>query len=152
MQRNVQGDDTRPVYIAGPMRGRPLYNFPAFMRAEARLRDAGFLIVMNPAARDLRRGFNPALSLEANHFDLRDAFGFDLDWIARHAEAIYLLDGWEDSKGAAAERATALALGIDVLYEVRPPAWLEARHSDEYKMGYKYGYEDGTADQQRTEP
>jgi hypothetical protein len=54
-------------------------------------------------------------SVVASGFDLRSALGADMEWICRDADAIYLLPGWSNSKGATAERATALALGLVVL-------------------------------------
>lgn len=41
------------LYLAGPMRGIPEFNFPAFMSAAADLRAQGH-IVFNPAERDNR--------------------------------------------------------------------------------------------------
>jgi hypothetical protein len=40
-----------------------------------------------------------------------------LAWICKEADAVYLLKGWEKSKGALAEKATAEALGLEVMYE-----------------------------------
>lgn len=48
----------KKIYIAGPMRGHELYNFPAFDAAEARLRRLGYDVV-NPAALDRARGIHP---------------------------------------------------------------------------------------------
>ena len=42
------------IYIAGPMRGYPEFNFPAFYAAEERLRARGHA-VFNPARRDVGR-------------------------------------------------------------------------------------------------
>lgn len=41
----------------------------------------------------------------------------DLAWICRHADAVYLLKGWEGSKGERAEKAAAEALGLMVIYQ-----------------------------------
>ena len=40
------------LYLAGPMRGIPEFNVPAFFEAEARLVSAGFNVI-NPARRDV---------------------------------------------------------------------------------------------------
>jgi hypothetical protein len=109
---------TRPlrVYVAGPMRGRPAFNFPAFDAATARLRAEGHE-VFSPAEHDRTGGFDPTgmtghEDLAALGFDLRAALAVDLAWITGEADAIYLLDGWESSSGARAELAAAAALGL----------------------------------------
>jgi hypothetical protein len=91
------------LYIAGPMRGRPEMNFPAFLEAAKTLRERGHE-VRCPA--EPEPGFDP--------HDLRPAIGNVLQWIATQADALILLPGWEMSLGARAEMATALAVGIPV--------------------------------------
>jgi len=113
------------VYLAGPMRGLPNFNFPAFHKAAKKLRKQGYE-VFNPAERDIERHGkdiskrNPAGDLalaEVKHgFSLRDALGDDMAWICHHAEAIALLPGWKKSKGATAERALGEALGLEIFY------------------------------------
>lgn len=113
------------IYVAGPMRGYPEFNFPAFHAAAARLRAEGHTI-FSPAEKDEEvhgKDFSSAFptgSLEAaesSGFSLRRALGDDLRWICTEAEGVYLLKGWEASKGALAEKATAEALGLEVMYE-----------------------------------
>lgn len=109
------------IYLAGPMRGIPEFNFPAFYAAAAKLRDAGHE-VFNPAERDnehhgtdISKGnaTGDEHQAAAQHgFSLRDALCADLVYICQTAEAIALLPGWERSKGVAAELATARALGL----------------------------------------
>lgn len=99
------------VYLAGPMRGIPQHNYPAFDAAAERLRAAGHE-VFSPADHD-RQAFGKE-GADATSFSLRAALGADLAWICAHADAVALLPGWGNSKGAAAERATAIALGLRV--------------------------------------
>lgn len=109
------------IYVAGPMRGIPNFNFPAFDAAAARLRNLGHQ-VCNPAERDrLTHGDAVCDSAtgdleDVKHlgFNLRETLAWDLAWIAEHADAVAVLPGWEDSKGAKAETALALALGLSV--------------------------------------
>ena len=110
-------------YVAGPMRGYPGYNFPAFDAAEARVRELGFHPV-SPAAMDrLYEGWGAAppedlevATEDAKRFMRRDlAVLFELD--AGAGDAIYLLNGWEKSKGARAELALAEFLGLCVILE-----------------------------------
>jgi len=113
------------VYLAGPMRGIPEFNFPAFFAAEKKLTEMGYF-VFNPARKDLERHgdnfaqTNKTGSLEEAAkeygFSLRDALGIDLKWICQSADAVAVLPGWENSKGARAEVATAEALGLAIIY------------------------------------
>lgn len=114
------------IYLAGPMRGRPEFNFPAFFRGAARLRAEGHE-VFNPAEKDnekhgtdISKG-NPEgrvdVAASQHGFSLREALGADLAWICAEADAVALLPGWEDSAGARAEAATAAALGL-LIFEV----------------------------------
>lgn len=113
------------IYLAGPMRGIPEFNFPAFHAAAAKLRSGGWF-VFSPAERDNEKhgtdisAGNPtgdeALATKQHGFSLREALGADLKFICEEADAIALLPGWEKSKGVAAELATARALGLRELY------------------------------------
>lgn len=106
------------------MRGIAEFNFPAFFAAAGRLRAAGHE-VFNPAERDNERhgtdiskgnaAGDEEMAAKEHGFSLREALGADLAWICAEADAIALLPGWEKSKGATAERATAVALGLEVI-------------------------------------
>jgi hypothetical protein len=110
------------VYLAGPMRGYPNFNFPAFHQAAAMLR-AGHYTVFNPAERDeaihgTKVSHSPTGNLDdikATGFSLREALEADTAWICSTADAIALLPGWEKSKGAVAEKALAEAIGLEVI-------------------------------------
>jgi uncharacterized protein DUF6378/uncharacterized protein DUF4406 len=106
----------RTVYIAGPMRGIPLFNFPAFDEAASRLRSAGWN-VLSPAEMDRGIGFDENRDgLEA--FDLHAAIERDLGAILSLAapdDAVAMLPGWEKSTGASVERALALWCGLTIL-------------------------------------
>lgn len=106
------------VYLAGPMRGIAHFNYPAFHAAAARLRAEG-LEVFNPAEADTQRtGVDASagnVTGELGDFDLRSALAEDLNFICREADAIALLPGWRGSKGAAAEHAVAVALGLQII-------------------------------------
>lgn len=106
------------VYVAGPMRGYPLYNFNAFFAAAMWLREQGF-IVLNPAEHDMARGFDPSKGLneQTNDFSLHEAFQWDLKSVSE-ADAIVLLEGWQNSRGACTELAAAISTGKRA-YELR---------------------------------
>lgn len=104
------------LYIAGPMRGVPEFNFPAFFAAEDKLRAAGYDTI-NPARRDLEKGFDPSgmdglENLAIHGFDLLAALAWDCQQICMKADGLALLPGWKASRGARAERALAIALGL----------------------------------------
>ena len=112
------------IYLAGPMRGIPEFNFPAFFAITEALRAQGHE-VFNPAERDnehhgvdISKGNSTgdeALAASTFGFNLREALGCDLAWICAHAEAIALLPGWQNSNGATAERAVGVALNLKIL-------------------------------------
>ena len=112
------------VYLAGPMRSVPEFKFPAFHAAAAKLRAEGHF-VFSPAEKDnerhgadISRGNadgDEGQAAREHGFSLREALGVDLAWICAEADAIAMLPGWPASKGATAERAVALALGLVVM-------------------------------------
>ncbi len=112
------------IYLAGPMRGIPEFNFPAFRRYAADLRAQGFK-VFNPAEKDnerhgtdISKGNSTGSEEQAaaqHGFNLREALHDDLRFICLHADAVALMPGWQNSKGAKAERAAAEALGLEVI-------------------------------------
>lgn len=115
------------IYIAGPMRGYAAYNFPAFFEAERALLGLQHC-TFNPARNDVNHymlgnlleidptGYEAGQWLldHPQDFSLRDALNADLGWITSEADALVVLTGWEASKGAQAEVATARAIGIPV--------------------------------------
>lgn len=112
----------KKIYIAGPMRGHMLYNFPAFDAAEARLRRLGYDVV-NPAALDRARGIHPETFPEDWDWN-KTPEGFDLKAVAldclrqvSECDGILLLDKWGSSYGASAELALAQWLGLERLNE-----------------------------------
>lgn len=98
------------IYLAGPMRGHRLFNFPAFFKAELRLRELGYDVV-NPAARDMADGMDPSVTNTSDTFDLHAAFRFDFQAIL-DADLVVFLPGWLKSSGANAERVVAYHVGV----------------------------------------
>jgi Domain of unknown function (DUF4406) len=91
------------IYLAGPMRGIPDGNFPAFFAAANMLRDAGHEV------------FSPA-EVPEKGLTYRQYLMIDLWWIGSQAQAIALLPGWEKSFGANAEWNLARALDLKFIY------------------------------------
>jgi hypothetical protein len=107
------------IYLAGPMRGYPQFNHPAFRRAADLLRLRGHE-VFSPAEHDASIGLtvtgmtgDPGEIADAG-VSLRSLIGADLAWICGHADALVVMPGWEASAGARAEAAVALALSLPV--------------------------------------
>lgn len=95
------------IYISGPMTGREDFNREAFFRAErmlARLVNAEFI---NPARINGK---------EQEGWQWADYMRVALREMMA-ADCIYMLDGWEASKGAQLELAIAQQMGWTVLYQ-----------------------------------
>lgn len=106
------------AYLAGPMRGIAAFNFPAFRRAAKILRDAGIRI-LSPHEMDEDNGydwtgFTGHEDLADYDFDLTERLTEDIHAIGE-ADAVILLDGWQNSSGARAEASFAWAVGKQVL-------------------------------------
>ena len=97
------------IYLAGPMRGLPGLNFGSFHMYATRLRAEGHEV------------FSPA-EVKLPQDNIREIFAVEMEWLCRKAEAVYLLPGWEKSKGANAERALAVALDLLVFQAPHPTA------------------------------
>nr|WP_277610147.1 DUF4406 domain-containing protein [Pseudomonas aeruginosa] len=91
------------IYLAGPMTGLPEHNFPAFHAEAARLRSLGYQVE------------NPAEHGEIPGFEWADYLRLDLQKLLT-CEAIALLPGWMDSKGARLEFTVATNLGMRALH------------------------------------
>ena len=99
------------IYIAGPMTGMPDMNVVEFRKA------AKFI---EESSKGFSYGFNP--------HDVANMLGWSdkthLGEIASNlirdliiCDAIYMLRGWEQSKGARAEHAVAVWIGLDIMYQ-----------------------------------
>lgn len=123
------------VYCSGPMTGKPDLNRPAFFAAEKRLTAQGHFVI-NPhdftplfgTAEVIEKAFKEYYLSRAEHwseFEKRNSPAvrlaesiMDADLAAvRSCDAIYLLRGWETSRGAKKELAEALAHGLQVMQE-----------------------------------
>ena len=118
---SVPDGDGELVYIAGPMRGHKWYNFAAFDAARDLLLSKGYNAV-SPADMERENGFDPTKLPEDTDWTTMDS-GTDLACVIKRdiealldCEAIYLLPGWKESKGAASEAAVACWAGLPVIY------------------------------------
>lgn len=103
----------RKVYVAGPMRGLPLFNFPAFEHATKVLRARGFEVT-SPAEEDIKKdGLDVCTHGDVNtpphtfaHYMERDLA------IVCRMDAVAVLPGWVKSQGACLEVYVARAIGL----------------------------------------
>lgn len=98
------------IYLAGPMSGKPDFNFPAFDVAAKMLRTAGHE-VFNPADAD-REKWGENVEVIGRKATYAECMRLDLNWIIDHAEGIALLPDWDQSKGAQSEYWLAMCLGL----------------------------------------
>lgn len=117
MTETILQEAQRSVYVAGPMRGYPAYNFPAFDAAAERFRAAGWRVI-SPAELDRSIGFDENRDT-LDTFDLGAAIDRDVAAIRslspNAGDAVAMLPGWERSKGARAEKALAEWMGLAIL-------------------------------------
>ena len=123
------------VYCSGPMTGHPDLNRPAFDAAEKRLTAQGHFVI-NPhriselfgTAEELAESFKIFYAIEGKdnyvlkeELDRRASIArsvMDADLAAvRSCDAIYLLRGWEKSRGAKKEFAEAIKCRLEVMLE-----------------------------------
>ena len=99
------------IFISGPMRGIPYYNFPAFDAARAAFEEAGFDVV-TPADLDSEIGIEAMDLTETTDwnvktgFDVRAAIKRNIDALL-DADGVVFLEGWGGSLGCNIERLIA---------------------------------------------
>ena len=107
---------SKSIYLAGPMTGIPLFNFPLFDSATKHLRQLGNNIV-SPAELDSQKVRDAALvskdgALDANGMVAGETWGDmlarDVKLIADACNGVCFLDGWERSRGARLEAFVGL--------------------------------------------
>lgn len=92
----------RTVYLSGPMTGCPDLNYPAFFAAESFAQAQGFLPI-NPA-RDAPEGWTWTQYMRRSLRLLTDA------------DEIWMLPGWEQSRGARLEHTVAAGLELRIRF------------------------------------
>lgn len=100
------------LYLAGPMRGYPLFNFPAFDEYAHWLRDMGH-VVLSPAEHDREDGLDETAE-RLDGFDLHAAMRWDLTAVLS-VDAVAVMPGWQQSAGVGIELTVARAVGLPIL-------------------------------------
>ena len=97
------------IYISGPMSGIANLNHEAFDAAEKELESRGYIVV-NP--HDLTPERLPG---EKPDDFYERCMAIDLEAL-EHCDGIFLLPGWQASKGALREYKRAIELGLEVMH------------------------------------
>ncbi len=100
------------VYIAGPMRGKPKFNFPLFNSVARQIRALGHTVI-NPAELDKAFGLDLTDVSQVTPEIVRSCVRRDVEALT-HATLMVLLPGWQGSTGATAERAVCGWMGVTV--------------------------------------
>lgn len=143
------GTGIKRVYLAGPMTGVALHNFPAFKAAAAKLRAIGIEV------------FNPAENVPAGHDAIKEEAKRRAHYMRQDitaitgwpggpdpVDAVVVLPDWWKSRGARLEIENALQLNVPILYAdtLRPVSTAEMVRAHEYKHpDYLLGGHDGVA-------
>lgn len=101
------------VYIAGPMRGLPDYNYPKFRRYAEAFEKAGWY-VENPV--EIGATFGTAQQINDDPTLLAEVLAEELRTLKK-CDAIYLLEGWQNSEGAQKELAAAISSRLKIYLE-----------------------------------
>lgn len=111
------------IYISGKISGLPNYA-EKFAAAEAELTEKGYDVV-NP----LNNGIAPG---EPWHVQMKADIRLLLN-----CDAIFMLDNWEKSTGAALEHEIAFWLGLSITYQ-RPPKHRDIKAAIQTAMGVNF--------------
>lgn len=126
------------IYIAGPMTGIPYHNRDAFNQVAQNLTALGASPV-NPIDLDKMIGVEPHPEGDSSGYDLKKIARTDLGALLE-CDAIWMMDGWEQSKGACAEHATAEWVGLKIYYSEDQNLSLPPEEEASPKRKSKYAY------------
>lgn len=109
------------TYLAGAMRNRPYFNYEQFQFWAKKLRAEGHEVWSPEEHSRVLYGDdiylnNPEGDEEKAGIDGKLVFSDDISTIIDWAEAIAMMPGWRKSKGARAEHAVAVAIGLRIIY------------------------------------
>src|SRR5688572_8797896 len=94
--RTAQGN-LGPIYLAGPMRGFPQWDFPAFDKYAEEWRARGWRVI-SPAEEDRAAGFDEhGDDHQVTQEFIRERYTKDIQIILHEATHVALIPGWENS-------------------------------------------------------
>lgn len=98
------------IYIAGPMRGLPDFNYPKFDQYAQAHRAVGWDVV-NPV--EIGADYGTPEQINADPALLAAVMAAEIHALET-CDAIYLLDSWQNSEGARKELATAISYRLKI--------------------------------------
>lgn len=101
------------VYISGPITGVKDWK-KNFDRAYKELKSWGFGVVHNP--REIAEAVEMTCQAMGKKAEYKDYMKADIR-VLLNCTHIYMLAGWENSRGAVLEKSIADALGMEVIYD-----------------------------------
>lgn len=98
------------VYLSGPMTGVEVFNYPGFIMAASDLRDLGFEVVNPVEMKD------PVTKPNDIEYNRRQYLARNIERILSDdtIDAVVVLPGWQDSRGAVLELHVAQYIGMKV--------------------------------------
>lgn len=122
------------VYIAGPMSGYDNFNFDAFDEASHSYKERGCSVI-NPA--DLSRNLAIGEGIDVKELPIREMLLVDLTHLITRATHVHMLNGWQYSKGAKAEHAIAISLGLTISYQSKEDLATSEHHDKEWWFNFQ---------------
>jgi len=128
---DIWDPEMRRVYVAGPVTGLPELNYPAFNATAAELRALGFHVE------------NPAENVPERESWL-GYMRMSLVQIA-HSDWMFMLPGWERSRGAKIEHRLAKDIGLLVVYAKHAinPMGYTSRHEASFIEAARHHWDQG---------
>jgi hypothetical protein len=117
------------VYLAGPMTGLKDFNFETFAEKAHHFKEQGWEVI-NPA--DLAYTLATVEGCGVAELTTREYAQEDLSHLVARATHMYMLNGWQYSKGAKAEHAVAEWLGITIMYQSEEDRTTAEHHDKEW--------------------
>jgi hypothetical protein len=103
----------RKIYIAGPMTGLPGYNYAKFNAWAEHFRLCGW-DVANPA--EIGAKFGTADEINADKRLLEAVMAAEIEELAT-CDAVFLLNGWQRSRGSRKELEAALSRDLEIILQ-----------------------------------
>jgi hypothetical protein len=113
VDHNFELGEVERCYVAGPMRNREKWNFPAFDAARDQLLSQGVQVI-SPADLDRARGITEDTT-EFSSNDFKRAMWIDTLALL-NCNRIHMLEGWDESVGARYEMMLAQHLGLKITF------------------------------------